>query len=103
VALLLLVRRYRGLRALRGCTRAAAAGLAGALAGTAAGLAVAISLPVSGFLPNVAVTLLVSGVVLLAFLAVLAVADGGDLRTVMRRGLGLLGRASQGPPPRVGA
>jgi putative peptidoglycan lipid II flippase len=102
LALLLLVRRYRGPAALRGWTRAAAAGVAGSLAGTAAGVAVAISLPVSGFLPNVGVTLLVSAVVLTAFLAVVAMADGGDLQTVMRRGHSLLGRASQGPP-RVGA
>ena len=39
----------------------------------------------TGFLPNVAVTLLASGAVLVAFLAVVAVADGGDLRTVLRR------------------
>jgi putative peptidoglycan lipid II flippase len=102
LALLLLVRRYRGPAALRGWTRAAAAGLAGSLAGTAAGVAVAISLPASGFLPNVGVTLLVSAVVLTAFLAVAAMADGGDLQTIMRRGHTLLGRASQGPP-RVGA
>ena len=102
LALLLLVRRYRGPAALRGWTRAAAAGVAGSVAGTAAGVAVAISLPVSGFLPNVGVTLLVSAVVLTAFLAVVAMADGGDLQTVIRRGHTLLGRASQGPP-RVGA
>ena len=85
VALLLLVRRFRGPGALRGCARAAIAGLAGALAGTAAGLGVAIGVPVSGFLPNVAVSLLASGAVLAAFLAVVALTDGGDLRTVLRR------------------
>ena len=52
LTLLLLVRRYRGPRALRGWARAAAAGLAGALAGTAAGLGVAMGVPVSGFLPE---------------------------------------------------
>jgi len=46
---------------------------------------VAFALPVGGFLPNVAVTLLASGAVLAAFLAVVAVADGGDLRAVARR------------------
>ena len=85
VALLILVRRFRGPDALRGCTRAALAGLAGALAGAAAGLGVATGLRVTGFLPNVAVTLLASGAVLVAFLAVVAVADGGDLRAVLRR------------------
>jgi putative peptidoglycan lipid II flippase len=85
VALLVLVRRFRGADALRGCARAAIAGLAGAVAGAAAGLGVAFALPVGGFLPNVAVTLLASGAVLAAFLAVVAVADGGDLRAVARR------------------
>jgi len=85
VALLILVRRFRGPDALRGCARAALAGLAGALAGSAAGLAVAAGVRVTGFLPNVAVTLLASAAVLAAFLAVVAVADGGDLRAVLRR------------------
>ena len=85
VALLILVRRFRGPDALRGCARAALAGLAGALAGAAAGLGVSASLRTTGFLPNVAVTLLASAAVLVAFLAVLAVADGGDLRAVLRR------------------
>ena len=85
LALLVLVRRFRGPGALRGCSRAALAGLAGALAGTAAGLGVAIGVPVQGFLPNVAVTLLASGAVLTAFLAVVTLTDGGDLRTVVRR------------------
>jgi putative peptidoglycan lipid II flippase len=85
LALLVLVRRFRGPRALRGCTRAAVAGLAGALAGTAAGLGVAFGVPASGFLPNVGVTLLASGAVLAAFLAVVTLTDGGDLRAVVRR------------------
>jgi len=85
VALLVLVRRFRGPDALRGCPRAALAGLAGALAGAAAGLGVAAAVQVTGFLPNVAVTLLASAAVLVAFLAVTAVADGGDLRAVVRR------------------
>jgi putative peptidoglycan lipid II flippase len=84
-ALLVLVRRFRGPAALRGCGRASVAGLAGALAATAAGLGVASAARVGGFLPNVAVTLLVSAVVLAAFLAVVAMADGGDLRAVVRR------------------
>jgi putative peptidoglycan lipid II flippase len=85
VALLVLVWRFRGPAALRGCIRAGGAGLAGALAGTAAGLGVAFAVPVSGFLPNVGVTLLASGAVLAAFLAVVALTDGGDLRAVVRR------------------
>ena len=85
IALLILVRRFRGPDALRGCARAALAGLAGALAGTAAGLGVAAGLRVTGFLPNVGVTLLASAAVLVAFLAVVAVADGGDMRAVARK------------------
>jgi putative peptidoglycan lipid II flippase len=85
VALLMIVRRARGAAALRGCARATLAGLAGALAGAAAGLGVAAGIPVSGFLPNVAVTLLAAAAVLVAFFAVVAWADGGDLRAVVRR------------------
>jgi putative peptidoglycan lipid II flippase len=85
VALLVLVRRFRGRDALAGCARAGLAGLAGAVAGTAAGLGVAAGLRVTGFLPNVGVTLLASAAVLVAFLAVVAVADGGDLRAVTRK------------------
>ena len=85
VALLVLVRRVRGPAALRGCARASLAGLAGALAGAAAGLGVAIGVRVTGFLPNVAITLLASAAVLVAFFAVVALADGGDLRAVLRR------------------
>jgi putative peptidoglycan lipid II flippase len=90
LALLLLVRRFRGPDALHGCVRAAAAGLAGALAGAAAGLGVSAAVPAGGFLPNAAVTLLASGAVLAAFLAVVAVADrgageGGGLRAAARR------------------
>jgi putative peptidoglycan lipid II flippase len=85
IALFVLVRRFCGPGALRGCTRAAVAGLASALAGTAAGLGVALGIPVNGFLPNVGVTLLASGAVLAAFLAVVTLTDGGDLRAVVRR------------------
>jgi putative peptidoglycan lipid II flippase len=85
VALLMLVRQARGKDALRGCARAALAGLAGAVAGTAAGLGVALGFPAAGFLPNVASTLLASAAVLVVFFAVVAWADGGDLRAVVRR------------------
>jgi putative peptidoglycan lipid II flippase len=84
LALLVLVRRVRGAAALHGCVRAGLAGLAGALAGAAAGWGVSVALPAGGFLPNVAVTLLASVVVLAAFLGVVAAADGGDLRAVLR-------------------
>jgi hypothetical protein len=53
---------------------------------------VAAGIPVSGFLPNAAVTLLAGAAVLVAFFAVVAwakkgagEADGGDLRAVVRR------------------
>ena len=85
MALLVLVRRFCGRGALRGWTRAAVAALVSALAGTAAGLGVAVGVPVTGFLPNVGVTLLASGAALAAFLAVAALIDGGDLRSVVRR------------------
>jgi putative peptidoglycan lipid II flippase len=85
VVLLVLVRRFRGPAALRGCTRAAVTGLAGALAGTAAGLGVAAGIRVTGFVENAGVSLLASAAVLAAFLAVVALTDGGDLRAVARR------------------
>jgi putative peptidoglycan lipid II flippase len=83
--LIMLVRRFRGPQALRGSARAAGAGLAGALAGAAAGLGVSLAVPVRGFLPNAAVSLLASAAVLAAFLTVVALADGGDLRALLRR------------------
>jgi putative peptidoglycan lipid II flippase len=85
LALIILVRRVRGPGALHGCVRASLAGLAGALAAAAAGWGVSVVLPASGFPANVAVTLLASAVVLVVFLAVVAVVDGGDLRAVLRR------------------
>ena len=39
----------------------------------------------NGFLPNVGVTLLACGAVLAAFLVVVTLTDGGDLRAVVRR------------------
>jgi putative peptidoglycan lipid II flippase len=83
--LIMLVRRFRGPQALRGSARAALAGMAGALAGAAAGLGVSLAVSVHGFLPNVAVSLLASAAVLAAFLTVVALADGGDLRALLRR------------------
>jgi putative peptidoglycan lipid II flippase len=84
-ALLWLVRRARGGAALHGCVRAALAGLAGAGAGAAAGWAVSVAVPASGFLPNVAATLLASATVLAVFLPVVGAVDGGDLRAVIGR------------------
>jgi putative peptidoglycan lipid II flippase len=85
IALVAAVRRARGAVALRGVTRAGAAGLAGALAGTAAGLGVCAALPASGFFPNVAVVLLAGVSTTLAFgLAALAL-DGGELRELAAR------------------
>jgi putative peptidoglycan lipid II flippase len=92
VALLILVRQVRGVAALQGCMRAVLAGLAGALAGAAAGWGVSVALPAGGFLPNVAVTLLASAVVLAVFLVVVAAVDGGDLRAVLRS----VGRSGNG-------
>jgi putative peptidoglycan lipid II flippase len=85
IALLVLVRRFRGRDALRGCLRAGLAGLAGAVAATASGLGVSAAIHPVGFLPNVGVTVLASAAVLAAFLAVVAAADGGDLRAVTRK------------------
>jgi putative peptidoglycan lipid II flippase len=85
IALAAAVRRLLGRPALRGVPRAVLAGLAGGLAGAAAGAAVSAALPVRGFLPNAAVTLLACAVAALAFLAVAALADGGDLRAVGSR------------------
>ncbi len=88
IALLAAVRGTRGAAALRGSARAAGAGLAGAVAGGAAGALVSASLPVSGFIPNAAVTLLAC----LSAAAVFGVAalalDGGDLRALAARAAG---------------
>ena len=89
IALLVLVRRFRGPAALRGCGRATVAGLAGALAGTGAGLAVSMAVKATGFLPNVGVTMLASAAVVAAFLVVVSMADGGDLYALARRAASL--------------
>jgi putative peptidoglycan lipid II flippase len=85
VALLVLVRRDRGSGALAGVPRAFLGGLAGCAAGAAAGSAVAGLVPVSGFFPNVGVSVLVSAVVTAVFVAVVMNLDGGDLRTALGR------------------
>jgi len=83
--LIRLVGRFRGAQALRGTMRAALVGLGGTVAGAAAGLGVSLAVPARGFLPNAAVTLAAGAAVLAAFLTVVALADGRDLRAVLRR------------------
>jgi putative peptidoglycan lipid II flippase len=85
VALLVLVRRDRGSTALAGVPRAFLAGFAGCAAGAAAGSAVAALVRVSGFFPNVGISVLVSGMVTAVFGAVVMNLDGGDLRTALSR------------------
>jgi putative peptidoglycan lipid II flippase len=88
IALAATVRRAVGRQALRGVGRAMLAGLAGGIAGTAAGAAVSAAVPVRGFVPNAAVTLLACAAAGLAFLTVAVLADGGDVRAVGSRVLG---------------
>jgi putative peptidoglycan lipid II flippase len=85
IALLLLVRRERGSAPLAGMWRAFGAGLAGCLCATAAGTGLAMAIRVSGFFPNVAVSVAVSAVVTGVFLAVAAALDGGDARAAIAR------------------
>ncbi len=99
LALTATVGRALGRPALRGVPRATLAGLGGALAGAAAGAGVSAALPVHGFLPNAAVTVLASAVATLVFLGVTLLADGGDLRAGAGR---LLGRF-RAPRPQAGA
>jgi peptidoglycan biosynthesis protein MviN/MurJ (putative lipid II flippase) len=85
LALLVLVRRDRGGRALAGVPRAFLAGLAGCAAGAAAGSALAALVRVDGFFPNVAISVLVSAMVTAVFVAVVINLDGGDFRTALGR------------------
>ena len=96
IALTVAVGRALGRAPLRGMLRALFAGLAGGLAGAVAGAGVAAALPVSGFVPNAAVTLLACAVAALVFLAVILILDAGDLRAVSGR---LLGRFRGAPRP----
>lgn len=84
-ALLWAVRRARGAAALRGIWRALGAGLAGAAAAAAAGLGVTAAVPVTGHWLNAAVAVLAGAAGLAAFCAVVAVLDGGDLRSAALR------------------
>jgi hypothetical protein len=65
--------------------RAFGAGLAGCVCATAAGTGLAMVIRVSGFFPNVAVSVAVSAVVTGVFLAVVATLDGGDARAAITR------------------
>jgi hypothetical protein len=85
VALLAAVRGTRGAAALTGSARAAGAGLVGAAAGGAAGALVSASLPVSGFIPNAAATVLACLVAAAVFGVAALVLDGGDLRALAAR------------------
>jgi peptidoglycan biosynthesis protein MviN/MurJ (putative lipid II flippase) len=97
LALIVAVRRVLGRPALAGLPRATAAGMGGGLAGAAAGAGVAVALPVHGFLPNAAVTVLAAAAGTVAFLVVTYLTDGGDLRAVTAR---LLSRLGRGRTPR---
>jgi putative peptidoglycan lipid II flippase len=85
LALLVLVRRDRGGRAVAGVPRAFLAGLAGCAAAAAAGSALAALVRADGFVPNVAISVLVSAVVTAVFVAVVINLDGGDFRTALGR------------------
>jgi putative peptidoglycan lipid II flippase len=85
VALLLLIRRYRGGAAVRGCARACLAGLAGAAGGAGAGWLVSRAAHVHGYLSAVGVTLLGAGAVVVVFGVIVLALDGGDLRAVLRK------------------
>ena len=85
VALLVLVRRDRGARALHGVSRAFLAGLAGAVAGAVAGSLLAGALPAPGFFVNVGTSVLVTVVVIAVFAGVAGSIDGGDLRAAVAR------------------
>jgi putative peptidoglycan lipid II flippase len=85
ILLLVVVLRTRGPSALTGLARATGAGFAGAAGGIVCGLGVSAVVPATGFFANVGVTLLVCVVVAVAFTAVVAVTDGGDLRSALTR------------------
>jgi putative peptidoglycan lipid II flippase len=98
LALTVATGRVLGRRALAGLPRATGAGLGGGLAGAAAGFGVARALPVHGFGPNAAVTVLAAATATVAFLAVTFLTDGGDLRTVTARLLSRFGRGRPSAP-----
>jgi putative peptidoglycan lipid II flippase len=85
IALLVLVRRERGRSPLAGMWRAFGAGSAGCVLAAAAGSGVAEAVRVSGFFPNVGMSVLVSAVVTGVFGVVVVNLDGGDARAAIRR------------------
>ena len=85
LALLVLVWRDRGARALSGVPRAFLAGLAGAVAGAAVGSVLAGALPSPGFLVNVGASVLVTIVVVAVFGGVAGSIDSADLRAALAR------------------
>jgi len=85
IAMLVLVRRYRGGPALAGWLRACLAGLAGGAGGAAAGWLVSRVIRVHGYLGAVGATLLCAVAVLVVFGAIVLALDGGDLRAVLRK------------------
>jgi putative peptidoglycan lipid II flippase len=85
LALVVVIARVRGAASLAGVPRAFLAGLLGCAAAAAAGSAVAALLRVTGFFPNVGITILVSAVVTAVFAVVVLNVDGGDLRAALRR------------------
>ena len=85
LALLAVVGRARGPAALRGVARALLAGLAGAAAGAAAGYGVAAAVPAAGHWLNAGLAVLAGAGALAVYCAVVAVLDGGDLRSLAGR------------------
>jgi putative peptidoglycan lipid II flippase len=83
--LLVLAGRASGTASLAGVPRAFLAGLTGCAAAAAAASAAAALVRVSGFFPNVGVSVLVSAVATIVFGAVVLNMDGGDLRAALRR------------------
>ncbi|HET9895729.1 MAG TPA: lipid II flippase MurJ [Streptosporangiaceae bacterium] len=85
VALLIAVARARGAAALAGCGRAIGAGFAGALAGAGAGLLLTAAVRPSGHWLNAGMAAAAGLCVFAAFCLVVAVLDGGDLRSLLSR------------------
>jgi len=85
IVLLFLVRRERGRAPLAGMWRAFGAGAAGCVLAAAAGSGVAEVVRVSGFFPNVGMSVVVSAIVTGVFGAVVVNLDGGDARAAIRR------------------
>lgn len=85
LALLFAVGRARGHAALHGVGRALGAGLAGAAAGAAAGYAVTVALPATGHWLNAGLAVLAGACALAVYGVVVAVLDGGDLRSLAGR------------------